>query len=385
MTQAAESDDWRLHGELIGRQGSRRDLCTPVLVLDLDALDRNIAAMAVQAAAAGVRLRPHAKTHKCVEIARRQIGAGAVGVCCAKLGEAEAMAAGGIGGLHVTSPVVSRLAVERLMALNETAEGLSVVVDDPENLEALARAARPERPLGVFVDLDPGIRRTGVASPMAAADLARRIQDAPGLRYEGLQMYCGGEQHIEGFAERRARIEEKTGYLRAALETLAAAGAEPPVITGSGTGTHRIDLEFGVFTELQVGSYVFMDDQYRACDLTGDGLPPFEASLFVDSRVVSANAHGLVTLDAGLKAFATDGKPPSVAAGAPQDVRFIFMGDEHGALIGRGVEEVMSVADLVTLNAPHCDPTVNLYDSYHVVRGDTLVDIWPVSARGRSR
>ncbi|MBI1199766.1 MAG: DSD1 family PLP-dependent enzyme [Phenylobacterium sp.] len=384
-TDAPRNDDWRLHGELIGRQGGRRDLNTPVLVLDLDALDRNIASMAGLAAKAGVRLRPHAKTHKSLDIARRQIEAGAVGVCCAKLGEAEALAGAGVPGVHITSPVVGRLGIERLIALNGIAERLSVVADHPDNVEALAGAASPDRPLGVFVDLDPGLRRTGVASPEAAVELASRIQDHPSLRYEGLQMYCGREQHIEDYAERRAAIAERTEYLKGVLAALAEAGAAPPVVTGGGTGTHRIDLELGVFNELQVGSYVFMDDQYAACDLTGDGEAAYEFSLFVDTRVVSANAKSLVTLDGGFKAFATEGKPPTPAAGAPAESRFLFMGDEHGALVGAGVEEALSIGDVVTLNTPHCDPTVNLYDSYHVVRGDTLVDIWPVSARGRSR
>lgn len=381
----APSDDLRLHGELIGRQGSRRDLNTPVLVVELDALERNIARMAELAAAAGVRLKPHAKTHKSLDIARRQAAAGAVGLCCAKLGEAEALAAGGIAGLHITSPVVAGPAIARLIALNAVSERLSVVVDHPDNVEALARAASAERPLGVFIDLDPGIRRTGVASPEAAVELARRVLAHPSLRYEGLQMYCGREQHIEAFAERRAAIEARTADLRTAIAALAAAGAPPPVVTGSGTGTHRIDMALGIFTELQVGSYVFMDDQYAACDLTGDGSDAYERSLFVDARVVSANARGLVTLDAGFKAFATEGAPPTVAAGAPGESRFLFMGDEHGALVAPGIEAALNIADVVTLNTPHCDPTVNLYDSYHVVRGDTLVDIWPVLARGRSR
>lgn len=375
------SDDLRLHGDLIGRQGSRRDLNTPVLVLDLDALDRNIARMAELADAKGVRLRPHAKTHKSLDIARRQVAAGAVGQCCAKLGEAEALAAGGIDGLHITSPVVSRPAIARLIALNAASDRLSVVVDSPANVEELARAASPERPLGVFVDVDPGIRRTGVASAQAAAHLARLILSHPSLRYEGVQMYCGREQHIEAFAERKAAIEERTAYLREVIAALDAVGAHPPVVTGSGTGTHRIDLELGVINELQVGSYVFMDDQYLACDLAGEGASPYERSLFVESRVVSANAQGMVTVDAGFKAFATEGSPPRPEA---VEAKYYFMGDEHGAIVGAGAEN-LTIGDMVLLTAPHCDPTVDLYESYHLVRGDTLVDIWPVTARGRSR
>lgn len=375
------SDDVRLHGHLIGRQGSRRSLNTPVLVLDLDVLEANIAAMARLAAARGVALRPHAKTHKSVDIARRQIAAGAVGLCCAKLGEAEALAEGGVGGLLITSPVVSAPAVERLAALHTRADVMAAA-DHPDVVEALGRAAAgAERPLRLVVDVDPGLHRTGVASAADAVELARRIAERPTLDYAGVQFYCGREQHIEAYAERRAAIEAKTAYLRQVLAALTEAGLPPPMVTGGGTGTHRIDLELGVFTELQVGSYVFMDREYLDCDLTGDGAALFAPALFVDARVVSANTPGLATVDAGLKAFATEAGPPRIVAGAPQGARYVFMGDEHGAILGAD----LPVDDLVSLIVPHCDPTVNLYDSYHVVRGDTLVDIWPVSARGRSR
>jgi 3-hydroxy-D-aspartate aldolase len=369
----------RLHGHLIGRQGSRHDLNSPVLVLDLAALDRNIATMAARARKAGVRLRPHAKTHKSPEIARRQIAAGAVGQCCAKLGEAEALAAAGIAGLHITSPVVSKPAIERLVALNAACEGLSAVVDHPDNVEAFIAAFTSERPIGVFIDVDPGIHRTGVTSIEAALELALRIQAAPQLRYEGVQFYAGREQHIEGFAERRAAIVKKTELLKGYLAALAEAGAAAPIVTGGGTGTHLIDLELGVLNELQVGSYVFMDDQYAACEGTAD----FERSLFVDARVVSKNSPNLVTVDAGLKAFATEGEPP-----APVDLdgaTYAFMGDEHGAVIAPSIAEQVSLGQRITLSVPHCDPTVNLYDSYHVLEGETLIAIWPVAARGRAR
>lgn len=350
-----------------------------MLVLDVGALDRNIARMAERAKAAGVRLRPHAKSHKSPDIARRQIAAGAVGQCCAKLGEAEALAEAGIGGLHITSPVVSKPAIERLVALNTVSEGLSVVVDHADNLQALAGAFDAERPLRVFIDIDPGIHRTGVTTVEAAVDLARLILVSPQLRYEGVQFYTGREQHIEGFAERRAAIEKKVERLNQYLVALGEAGAAPPIVTGGGTGTHLIDLELGVLTELQVGSYVFMDDQYAACEGTAE----FERSLVVDARVVSRNSPGLVTVDAGLKSFATEGEPPR-----PSDLpgaTFAFMGDEHGAVIAPGIAEQMSLGQRITLSVPHCDPTANLYDSYHVVEGETLTGIWPITARGRAR
>ena len=169
------------------------------------------------------------------------------------------------------------------------------------------------------------------------------------------------------------------------VAALTEAGFKPDIVTGSGTGPHRIDLDLGVFTELQAGSYVFMDKQYLDCDLTGDGSTPFETALGVDARVVSANHSGLVTIDAGFKSLSTDGGVAVVRRGAPETAFFTFMGDEHAALIAPGIGEQLIPGDPVTLTVPHCDPTVNLYDHYHVVEGDTLVAIWPVSARGRAR
>jgi D-serine deaminase-like pyridoxal phosphate-dependent protein len=200
-----------------------------------------------------------------------------------------------------------------------------------------------------------------------------------------VQFYCGSQQHIESYADRRTAIAERTAYLRTVIAALTEAGFGPGIVTGSGTGTHRIDLELGVFTELQAGSYVFMDRQYLDCDLTGEAAAPFETSLAVDARVVSANHVALVTLDAGFKSLSTDGGKPSVLDGAPVEAVFAFMGDEHGALVGPGIGEGLRPGDVVSLVVPHCDPTVNLYDHYHVVRDGTLVEIWPVSARGRAR
>jgi D-serine deaminase-like pyridoxal phosphate-dependent protein len=203
-----------------------------------------------------------------------------------------------------------------------------------------------------------------------------------------VQFYCGAQQHIGPYAERRAAIAERTAYLRTVLDALAAAGLPAALVTGGGTGSHRIDLDLGVLTELQVGSYVFMDREYLDCDLTGAGdaeSSPFRTALSVASRVISANAPGMATVDAGLKAFATEAGPPRILAGAPDGARYVFMGDEHGAVVGPERTTRLPLDHLVTFAVPHCDPTVNLYDSYHVVRGDTLVDIWPVSARGRSR
>ena len=378
--------DRELHDHLIGQQGSRADLNTPVLVLDVDALDRNIAAMAALTVQHGVALRPHAKTHKSVDIAKRQLAAGAVGVCCAKIGEAEVLAEGGVTGILITSPVAAPAAIERLAKLAVTDDGLMAVVDHPGIAERIdAALGVTGAKLDVIIDIDPGIARTGVASPEAAVTLAKTIAAAPNLEYRGVQFYCGSQQHIESYADRRAAIVERTAYLQEVIAALTAAGFAPEIVTGSGTGTHRIDLDLGVFTELQAGSYVFMDKQYLDCDIADGGEPPFEVSLSVDARVVSANHSGLVTIDAGYKSLSTDGGVAVVQRGAPETAFFAFMGDEHAALIAPEIGNELAPGDPVSLTVPHCDPTVNLYDFYHIVAGDTLVDIWPVSARGRAR
>ncbi len=381
MTSEAE----RLHGHLIGQQGSRRSLNTPALVLDLEMLDCNIAEMASFATAHKVKLRPHSKTHKSADVARRQIAAGALGVCCAKLGEAEALGEAGIEGLHITSPVVTPQAIARLIELNAKVKGLMVVVDHPANVEALAAAAKAGQTLQVIVDIDPGIHRTGVASPEAAVELAQLVAKHKALKYGGVQFYCGRHQHIVDFAQRKAEIEERTDYLKAILAKLEAAGLKPAIVTGSGTGTHFIDAKLGVYTELQVGSYVFMDHDYNVCDLRGADRPTFEQALQIDTRVVSANTPGMVTVDAGLKAMATEKGPPMIMKGAVDGSTTRFMGDEHLAVIAPEGQAAPALGEQVILVPPHCDPTVNLYESYHVVKGDTLVEIWPVTGRGRSR
>jgi D-serine deaminase-like pyridoxal phosphate-dependent protein len=371
-----------LHNKLVGLPDSRGQLNTPVLCIDRAALERNIANMAAFARSHGVALRPHAKTHKSVEIAKLQIAAGAIGICCAKLGEAEVLASGGIENILITSPVVSAPAIARLASLNERIRGLAVVIDNPDNVRTLQQAIG-SRLLDIYIDVDPGIRRTGVTSAQDALELYRCVEDASTLRYQGVQYYCGTQQHIASYAQRQTAIKDRTDYLRFVIEFLSNNGVPTSRITGSGTGTHRIDAELGVFTEWQVGSYVFMDQEYSACELQSDGGQAFEYSLFVEARVVSANTRGMATIDAGVKALATDGGSPVVISGAPLGSTYRFMGDEHGAIVDPEMKHTWEIGELVRLATPHCDPTVNLHDAYHVMNGDVLEAIWPVSARGR--
>ncbi len=375
-----------IDGGLLGVEGGRWRVSTPALVIDLDALERNIQAMADHCRSSGVSLRPHAKTHKSVEVARRQIAAGAIGQCCAKLGEAEVLADGGVGGLLITSPIIAPASIQRLIALNARVADLMLVVDSPRSVDALALAARGAgQTLNLVVDIDLGLHRTGVASVDDALALARRIADQPALAFAGIQGYAGHLMHKPDRAERRARSLEAVDVLARTRDRLSQIGLAPGVITGGGTGTFDIDPAAGVLTELQAGSYVFMDRDYNDVWSAGGDAPPFETSLSVQTTVVSANSEGLVTTDAGFKAFATDAGPPRIVSGAPAGAAYFFFGDEHGGVRFAGADAAPALGAVIACVPPHCDPTVNLYDVYHVARGDTLVGLWPIEARGASR
>lgn len=370
---------------LLGVARGRDRLDTPALLLDRPALERNIAKMAATAKHHGIGLRPHVKSHKSARIAHMQIDAGALGVSCATLGEAEAMIEAGVPGVLVTSPIVSSNKLRRLAALAEEAgpRQLMVVVDDARNVAELAvHAARLAVPLDVLIDYHSGYHRAGVADERAALELARAIAESGSLNLRGVQAYGGHLQHIEG----RTRRDEAAAQLRSTVAALVAslesAGMPIEIVTGVGTGTHEMDAAAGVFTEMQPGSYVFMDAEYEHVLADEGRASPFETSLFVQSTVVSTQAPSWVTIDAGTKAFATDSGLPVAARGVGGLSEYAFFGDEHGKLTV-DAEHRPSLGAHIEFVTPHCDPTVNLYDRYHVVDGDALVDIWPIEARGR--
>ncbi|MFO1068101.1 MAG: DSD1 family PLP-dependent enzyme [Geminicoccaceae bacterium] len=368
---------------LLGTPGSRALIDTPALVLDLDAFDANVRAMADFAKARGIALRPHAKTHKSIEIAKAQVAAGAIGQCCAKLGEAEVLADGGIGGLLITSTVQDPGKLPRLMALARRSPGLAVVTEDPANALLLGDAAAAAGvTLDVLIDVDVGTHRFGVTSPGQAVEIARAIATRPALRFRGVQGYAGHCQSTPSYSERRALSHAAVAVLGKVRDALEAAGFPCPMVTGSGTGTHDFDPEPGVFTELQVGSYIFCDVVYDNASLTPDGSRRFRNALFVHTRIVSSQHPGYATSDAGFKAFATDGPAPRIAQGAPEGSVYDRFGDHFGKVVLPDPTLRLPVGTLLACIVPHCDPNVNLYDYYHCVRGDRLVDLWRVDARG---
>lgn len=379
-------DQPRYHAVLgqLGRPGSRELLATPALECDLDRLDANIAAMSTRANAGGVQLRPHLKSHKSAFVARRQLRAGASGLSFAKLSEAEAVMAHLEDGERIsvllTSPLVGAELTTRARALAQNCD-LVVVVDAVAGVDELSSAFGTEGPpLTVLCDVDVGQGRTGVVG----VDHARRVVErilSKGLPFGGVQGYAGHVQHVKGRDERRAMTIATSERLAQVIDALEADGVSVELRTGGGTGTFGIDVELGVLNELQCGSYVFMDRQYRDA-LGDDDEGRFDQSLFLATTVISSNHQGHVTTDAGFKSMATDAGAPSVW-GHEATATHGFFGDEQGLLADTG--STWARGDRLRLVPPHCDPTVNLYDVIWLVRDDVVLDYFEVNGRGCSQ
>jgi D-serine deaminase-like pyridoxal phosphate-dependent protein len=365
----------------LGQPGSAHRIATPAAVIDLDAFDRNLAKMAARAAQAGLALRPHAKSHKCAALIRRQLDAGAVGVCCAKLAEAEALAAQGIGQILVTSPIAGAANAARAASLSAELPDFRIVLDHPDAAAELGAAATT--PIQVVIDIDVGLGRTGCHDPAQAADVARAILAQPNLRLLGVQGYGGNWQHMEGANARAAAVAEGMAKLTAAIAAIRKVGGPVDVVTGGGTGTFTADAAQGVLNEIQPGSYAFMDREYRDA-LKADPDGAYEQAATIVSTVISANHPKWVTIDAGLKAFSTDGPMPQPLTPKFAQCAYRFFGDEHGMLV-RPQGEPTVRGERIALAPGHIDPTLDRYDVFHLVQGDVLVDIVRVDARGASQ
>jgi D-serine deaminase-like pyridoxal phosphate-dependent protein len=366
---------------LIGQPGTRDLIPTPAAVLDLDAFERNIMKMSDRAKAAGLALRPHSKSHKTSAIALRQIEAGAVGICCAKLAEAEVMAAAGVSAILVTSPIAGAAQAARAAALALEIPDFRIVIDHPDGAAELAAAA--QGPIQVLIDVDPGMGRSGVHDAAQALEVFHAIQAQPNLKFLGVQCYGGHWQHIEGANARAAAVADGMAYLSGVIAALLGAGATIGVVTGGGTGSFAADAAQAVLTEVQPGSYAFMDRDYRDA-LKADPDGAFEQALSIAATVISANHPQWVTVDAGLKAFATDGPLPVALTPKFAESAYRFFGDEHGRLM-RPDGQTVARGERVDFVPPHIDPTLDRYDVIHFVRGDILVEIAPVEARGASQ
>jgi D-serine deaminase-like pyridoxal phosphate-dependent protein len=350
---------------------------TPALVVDLERFERNLAMMA--GATQGIRLRPHAKSHKCASIALAQLARGAVGICCQKTDEAAAFVAAGVRDILVTNEVVEPAKLARLAALARNAT-IGVLVDSPSVIPLLSGAARhADAMLDVYVEIDVGAQRCGVPPGKPALALARLLAGAPGVRFRGLHAYHGAAQHLRAPSERRAAVAGAASHALTTRELIERDGIECPIVTGAGTGTWRHERDSGVYNELQPGSYIFMDADYGRNVVDAQDLR-FEQSLFVLAGVMSVPAADRAIVDAGLKSLAFDSGPPLVHA--RDGVDYVRASDEHGVLRVDASSSPLALGERIRLIPGHCDPTVNLYDFIVAVRSGIVEAVWPVDARG---
>jgi 3-hydroxy-D-aspartate aldolase len=349
---------------------------TPALIVDLDALEANLDHMAALAAAAGVKVRPHAKTHKSPVIAHMQMARGAIGQCVQKVAEAEILAWGGVTDILVSNEVVSPRKLARLAALTHFSR-IAICADDLYGIDLIEAAARDAGVrLTVLIEIDVGSGRCGIAAGPDAVVAAKRIAQSGRLRFGGLQAYHGGAQHQRTQEERSASIAAAALKTRAVVDDLRRAGLDCAIVSGAGTGTFALEAASGVFTELQVGSYVFMDADYGR----NQPPPPFRNSLFVLSTAMSVPRAGLAVVDAGHKAVSVDSGPPLVWN--RKGVVYVGASDEHGKLSLDADAEPIRLGERVMLTPSHCDPTVDRYDWYVGTRKNRVECLWPVAARG---
>jgi 3-hydroxy-D-aspartate aldolase len=344
---------------------------TPALILDLPVFEKNLSTLK-DAVGNRVRIRPHAKTHKCPEVGKRQIALGAVGMCCQKVSEAEAMVEGGITDVLVSNEVVGASKIKRLAELSHRAR-LGVCVDNAPTLREIGRSGAK---LDIYVELEVGMRRCGVAPGEPAVALAREIASYPNLRFGGLQAYHGRAQHLRGMDERHGVIEAAAQHVFHTKKLLEKAGIACPIVTGAGSGTFMFEVESGAWDEIQCGSYAFMDADYARNEWAAP-LPRFGHALFVYATVMSRPSDQMAIVDAGLKASSVDSGMPGVWQ--RPGLAYTHASDEHGWVEGAAVP---ALGEKMLLVPGHCDPTINLYDWYVCVRQGRVEALWPITARG---
>jgi D-serine deaminase-like pyridoxal phosphate-dependent protein len=363
---------------------TKANIPTPALVVDIDVFESNVKTMADHCRAAKCGFRPHAKTHKCPEIARRQVAAGALGVCVATVAEAEAMAAAGIGGLLLTSPIVDAGKVGRMIELIRSGVKVMLAVGHEREVRLLADAADEAKvDVDLLVDLDVGDRRTGSLPGEPAVELAQMIARSKRLHVLGVQAYAGHASHTVGFEARQRVSREAMGKAVDTKQLLQKAGFDSAkILSGGSTGTYNIDSAIDGVTELQVGSYVFMDVDYRRIGgRDGNAVyTDFQPSLTVLATVVNATHADRISVDAGTKAIDTTTAHVPPVKDWP-GLKYARFGDEFGSVTAEDGAKLPALGERIEFFVPHCDPNVNLYDRIYACRGDKVEAIWPVAAR----
>jgi 3-hydroxy-D-aspartate aldolase len=359
------------------------DIQTPCLVVDLDALERNIVTMGNYAKAMGVRHRVHGKMHKSVDIALLQEKLGnSCGVCCQKVSEAEVFARGGIKDVLVSNQVRQPEKIDRLARMPKLGARVLCCVDDLDNVADLAAAvAKHGTEIECLVEIDCGAGRCGVGEGQPVVDIAKALEAAPGLKFAGIQAYQGAMQHMESFTDRQEKTSLATAMVVRTIEMLKAEGLECDIVGGGGTGSYYFEGSSGVFNELQCGSYAFMDADYqRIHDKEGKKISEFENSLFILTSVMSHTKADKAICDAGLKVQSVDSGLPYIFG--RDDVEYIKCSDEHGVI--SDPDGILKINEKLKLVPGHCDPTCNVHDYYVGVRNGKVETLWPVSARGKA-
>ena len=361
------------------------DIQTPALVLDLDALERNVKKMGDYAKAHGMRHRAHGKMHKSVDVLKLQMElGGAAGVCCQKVSEAEVFVRGGIKDVLVSNQVRDPAKIDRLAQLPKHGSEITVCVDDVANISELSEAAQKHgTELGIFVEIDCGAGRCGVTTTEAVVEIVKAVETAPNLTYKGIQAYQGAMQHMDSYADRKAKIDAAVAQVGDAVEALKALGIETGLVSGGGTGSYYFESNSGLYNELQCGSYAFMDADYgRILDEDGKRIDAgeWENAFFILTSVMSHAKADKAICDAGLKAQSVDSGLPFIFG--RDDVEYIKCSDEHGVI--SDPKGALKVGDKLRLVPGHCDPTANVHDWYVGVRNGKVETVWPVSARGKA-
>ncbi len=386
MKDATNLDDYEVGFDIPAAIGmDEGDIQTPCLVLDLDALERNIKKMGDYAKAHGMRHRVHGKMHKSVDVAKlqEQLG-GAIGVCCQKVSEAEVFARGGIKDVLVSNQVRDPQKIDRLARLPKLGARTIVCVDDIANVAELSEAAQKHgTQIECFVEIDCGAGRCGVTSTADVVKIAKAIEAAGGLKFTGIQAYQGAMQHLDSYEARKEKLDTAIAMVKDAVEGLKAEGIECELVSGGGTGSYYFESNSGVYNELQCGSYAFMDADYgRILDKDGKRIDQgeWENAFFILTQVMSHAKADKAICDAGLKAQSVDSGLPVIFG--RDDVEYVKCSDEHGVIADP--KGVLNVGDKLKLVPGHCDPTANVHDWYVGVRNGKVEALWPVSARGRA-
>ena len=386
MNTHVKFEDFEVGFDIPAKPGmDEADIQTPCLILDLDALERNVRKMGDYAKAHNMRHRSHGKMHKSVDVQKLQeeLG-GAVGVCCQKVSEADVFVRGGIKDVLVSNQVRDSAKIDRLAKMAATDAKITVCVDDVANVADLSAAAvKHGSTIHCFIEIDCGAGRCGVTTTPAVVEIAKAIRDADGLKFDGIQAYQGAMQHMDSYSDRKAKTQIAVDQVKDAVNALTEIDMKPNYVSGGGTGSYYFESNSGVFNELQCGSYAFMDADYgRILDEDGNRIDAgeWENALFILTSVMSHAKTDKAIVDAGLKAQSVDSGLPFIYG--RDDVEYVKCSDEHGVV--SDPKGVLKVNDKLRLVPGHCDPTCNVHDWYVGVRGGKVETVWPVSARGKA-